>query len=56
MGWFKSYGTKSNAQYTRKEINHFIPVAKKIHQDTVRGYLRQLAHEHNITDLFGEIY
>ena len=53
--WFDKYGVKSNDSI-RKEINHFIPVAKKIQQDTVRGYLKQLASEHNIKDISGEIY
>ena len=53
--WFIHYGRKSPTT-TRREINHFIPIAKPIRQITIRGYIRQLAYEHNITDISGEIY
>ncbi len=55
-GWFREYSSKQPKQCITKEINYFIPVAKSIHQNTVRGYLHQLAYEHNITDISGEIY
>ena len=52
--WFNQYGT--NYQGVRRELSYFIPYAQPITQNTVRGYLKQLAHEHNITDISGEIY
>lgn len=54
-GWFDKQG-RSNQGCKRRELNHFDPVARLIRQCTVRGYLRQLAHEHNITDVSGAIY
>ena len=53
--WFQQYGNQKITN-KRRELNHFIPVAKPIYQATVRGYLKQLAHEHDIKDISGEIY
>ncbi|MGK7951638.1 MAG: tyrosine-type recombinase/integrase [Xenococcaceae cyanobacterium] len=54
--WFENYCRTVKNGSKRRELNHFIPVGQPIHQATVRGYLYQLAHEHNITDVSGEIY
>ena len=53
--WFVHYGTDSQNCF-RKELNYFVPINKIIEQNTVRGYLRQLAHEHKIKNTSGEIY
>ncbi|MDJ0716817.1 MAG: tyrosine-type recombinase/integrase [Prochloraceae cyanobacterium] len=53
--WFAKYPTKR--EYRKKrEIDHFVPIAQPIFQAVVRGYLHQLAHEHNIIDISGGIY
>ena len=54
-GWFGQYRAKIK-DCKRRELSHFIPINKLIQQDIVRGYLHQLAHEHNITNISGEIY
>jgi integrase/DNA-directed RNA polymerase subunit RPC12/RpoP len=48
--WFQQYGNKKITN-KRRELNFFVPVTKPIYQDTVRGYLKQLAHEHDINPL-----
>ncbi|AFZ37334.1 integrase family protein [Stanieria cyanosphaera PCC 7437] len=56
-GWFASYtNTPKRRASVKRELSHFIPVKKLIKQPLIRGYLHQLAHEHNITDISGEIY
>ncbi len=52
---FVQYGSKHQT-CLRKELDYFIPINKPILQSTVRGYLKQLAHEHKITDVSGQIY
>lgn len=51
--WFKQY---PNSSSTKKELSYFIPIAQSLHQETIRGYLHQLADDHKITDAAGEIY
>lgn len=53
--WFDNYRS-SNKQTTKRELNHFVPIPKQIHQRVVRGYLYYLANEHNIMDVSGDIY
>ena len=54
-GWFNNYGYR-NQGCKRRNLEHFIPVFKPIREDTLRGYLKQLAREHDIKDVGGEIY
>ena len=55
--WFRRYTQgKSRKSCSKKELYEFEPTARKIPQTTLRGYLHQLAHERNITDVSGEIY
>ena len=53
--WFVHYGTDFQ-NCLRRELNYFVPTNKRIDQRIVRGYLKQLAHEHKIKDTSGEIY
>ena len=53
--WFAKYATKREGR-KKREIDYFVPIAKRLFQAVVRGYLKQLAHEHNITDVSGQIY
>lgn len=56
-GWFQHYTSKNRTkEQTKKKLDHFIPILKPIRQGTIRGYLYELAHEHKITDVSGEIY
>lgn len=49
-------GTKRSKYVKEKELNYFVPVSKKLRQETVRGYLHKLAKEKSITDSSGQIY
>jgi integrase/transposase-like protein len=48
--------TKRSIYIKERELTYFQPIAKKLRQDTVRGYLHKLAREKNITDASGQIY
>ena len=40
----------------KRELNHFVPKPKKMHANTLRGYLKGLAEEKNIVDDSGKIF
>ncbi|NJO95575.1 MAG: tyrosine-type recombinase/integrase [Pleurocapsa sp. CRU_1_2] len=54
--WFDQYGTSQQKFHKPRELNHFKPIKQKIKYTTLRGYLRQLASEKNITDIDGSIF
>jgi len=54
--WFDAYGSSEQKFYKPKELNYFKPIKQKIKYTTLRGYLRQLASEKNITDIDGSIF
>ena len=54
--WFDVYGTSQQKFSKRQELNYFQPINKKIKYSTLRGYLKQLASEKNITDIDGSIF
>lgn len=55
---FEKYGTKEieRGGYRKLELNYFAPIPKQIRQHLIRGYLKKLAYEHNITDISSQIY
>lgn len=53
--YFEKYGNKQNTNF-RREVDYFVPIKKNIAHDTLRGYIRQLAYDCNITDASGTIY
>ncbi|BDA69112.1 integrase family protein [Calothrix sp. PCC 7716] len=58
--WFEDYTYKRTSATTRKipyrELQHFIPIPKRMRQKVLRGYLSQLANEKEIRGSSGEIY